>query len=131
MTTQTKTSNALQIKDYLHLYWGCEVFLDQLNSTAIVCTGLFENLDDKLFDINQVKLILRPISDMTDAEKDELDNGFEFEKKYGHDSLDLKLELRAEQIKYLLSRHLDIFNLIPAGLALDSTKMMIEEQNPK
>ncbi len=71
--------------------------------------------------ISKMKLLLRPLSDMTEEEL------FEFKKidigKYpkAHDLI----RCDAERVKYLLSKGFDLFNLIEANLAEDKTKLEI------
>lgn len=95
----------------------------------------------------EVKPILRPLSDMTEEEAREiyfLRNGCAFDPRpyywpEGHADIsalnDLRedVELYQEDLKfcigetdvwrYLLSKHFDLFGWIPAGLALDKTKI--------
>ncbi len=116
-----------KIEDYLHLYLGCEC---KYRTTAIenaqwewgivdvrtlhcVYTGLWE-----------IKLILRPISDMTEEEVAVL---IEFEKT--NDLIpcphfnNIHQTKHGEQLRLLLAKGFDLFGLIEAGLAIDKTKM--------
>ena len=113
------------IKNYLHLYLPCEVLhCGELNMKAIIMR--YYPYDDKvdldydddttgLVSVNEIKLLLRPLSDMTDAEKLELccSEGLPpFDDN-------ITAALRTE---YLLSKRFDLFGLIEAELALDKTK---------
>jgi hypothetical protein len=78
------------------------------------------------------KLLLRPLSDITEEEAQAIDfkpNGFqtarkravsrfEFNKFNGHE-----IVFTAKDVQYLLSRGLDVFNWIEQGLAIDKTKL--------
>ena len=64
-----------------------------------------------------VKPILRPLSDMTEPEEMEGQNmvdqmGVGYNATHG-----------AKTTRFLLSRHFDLFGWIPAGLAIDKTKI--------
>ena len=61
------------------------------------------------------KLILRPLSDMTEEEKNEY-------LLIGTDS-STRFEHNARRTQYLLSKGFDLFGLIDAGLAIDKTKL--------
>lgn len=122
-----------ELKDYLHLYLGCECILDNKETgkligfdsrlhdsdVEMVCFTIWidkENdwsvyNDDKNFE--RIKPILRPLSDMTEEEKQNIE---------GTDwSLlpDSGWEYTAETFLFLLSKGFDLFGLIEAGLAID------------
>ncbi len=67
------------------------------------------------------KPILRPLSDMTDEEE-----------KYLRDALISALSQEehqrqvAENFKYLIQKHFDVFGWIKKGLALDKTKLEVK-----
>lgn len=65
----------------------------------------------------EVKPILRPLSDMTEEEY--------MEVQYRVDKIGLGYDAQqgAEITRYLLSKHFDLFGWIPAGLAIDKTKI--------
>lgn len=114
------------IKDYLHLYLGCDfewtngIVTHQYKLMASWITMIEAN--DWWGD---VKPILRPLSDMTEEE------AYEVDSEYGsvsgqHLSQALinndlryvkKLADGFELTRYLLSKHFDLFGLIEAGLA--------------
>lgn len=119
------------IKDYLHLYLGCECMTEdgrrgrfsgfdvvEKNYSIVMITVRFSDdpLDHDWTVLNdneecdRIKLILRPLSDMTEDEKTE-------EYKIG---LDPGIE---EQFRWLLSKGFDLFGLIEAGLAIDKTTL--------
>lgn len=152
------------IKDYLHLYLGRELFgtyLDASGSRGIL-TGVTNGgheceiqffLEDGINveeepewnEAHEVKLILRPLSDMTEEE------GIECATTFFHDceGKDVKVEdnygtkkiiWRTASIhfpdvyytpditRYLLSKGFDLFGLIDAGLAIDKTKLKVNGQ---
>jgi hypothetical protein len=143
------------IKDYLHLYINsceCEViYVNTQVKNHIAKVGETVKFDDVTYyvvsseDIINIKLILRPLSDMTEGEAWEFVGG-----KSDHLYDDLKIDkidktgisisyvinagdegsfpqshkfdffaLGPEQFRHLLSRGFDLFNLIPEGLAID------------
>lgn len=102
----------------LALYLGCEVLfenevyvLEGVNERVArpyqICIGPWVKIKD-------VKPILRPLWDMlVDERQDIEDIGLH------------RHELQAEfhRVKYLLSKHFDLFGWIEAGLAIDKTKI--------
>ena len=121
-----------KIEDYLHLYLGCEAKVDVENELgqllAIVLSeriqlGIgfgFNNRAIRLHYSEEVKLILRPLSDMTDEESKKVN--FPVFNKNGTPLLNMWFP---EDFLYLLSKHFDLFGLIDAGLAIDKTKTVI------
>jgi hypothetical protein len=119
-----------KIEDYLHLYLGCEImYYDQGFNyppkagklTVIANKGKFgttyEYWENKgiIFHTQQpafLKPVFRTLSDMSEEEKNES------HKFNVCDQFEL-----AEWFRYLLSRHFDLFNLIPEGLAIDASKL--------
>lgn len=145
MTTEVK-QNMKDIKDYLHLYLGCE-FVSKWpgwqaeNDPFILCPA---DLERGKFEY--IKPILRPLSSMTEEETEQYlrlkhnaysgeyeikisDAGFwwlfkgistDQKFKFFGEILD---ESNAEQFQYLLSKSFDLFGLIEDGLAIDKTKL--------
>ena len=141
------------IKDYLHLYLGCEV-MDLYNDRVAVMNGILtmnEGIKVCVFykttwqlSVEEVKLILRPLSDMTEDEADiiwELTgwydgiNGcvrigeiikefFVLEDNEGEPRNSSWLYLM-KALPYILSRGFDLFGLIQEGLAIDKTKLKL------
>ncbi len=110
------------IKDYLYLYWGCEVSVTNLEgryNTIIdqkfINTYVDED-DGELY--NDPKLILRPLSDMREDERNER----------------WQIIIQGEKgnlyevMRWELSKSFDLFNLIEAGLAIDKTTLSKEQQ---
>lgn len=119
-----------QLKDVLHFYLGCKCIV-KLYDTEY--RGIFLGLNypflyiqvasDKAptkhrIDKIDFKPILRPLSDMTDIEKDEfsehqIDN---FGEDFHNEMYDIS------QFLFLLKQGFDIFGLISSGQAIDKTK---------
>ncbi len=141
------------LKDYLHLYFGCECLYN--NKTTIYSIQAFDKWSEicdlrnvslggnfsNQVGIENIKLILRPLNDMTEEEMLEYGknvdslkdcdnaefsragaivfstNGFPNGHMYPDDYN------TAESFRYLLSKGFDLFNLINDGLAIDKTKV--------
>lgn len=124
------------INDYLHLYLGCECqfgYIDRIGRLA----GIDERYGWQIFyPGNQIvpyrfvrpeliKLLLRPLSDMTEEEFD-----YMFFKQPGYVSIESKVvadkrfDISPHQVAFLLSKGFDLFGLIDARLAIDKTKMV-------
>ena len=120
----------------LHLYLGAKVLTPEGVGTMVEydirtrrtivqydCTE-----DEAIIYPPVLKLILRPLTDLTEKERDEI---FKLNKNQTVEELvevlNDDLLLYPEEFLPLLSSHFDLFNLIPSGQALDATKM---ETNP-
>jgi hypothetical protein len=123
-----------ELKDYLHLYLGCEIEYGAEDDRLV---GTMTNVDNfstytvnvgmVMVPIQQVKLILRPLSDMRQGEQAVVDEIYEDMRQVSGDittpeKIYFEIEVHASITKYLLSRHFDLFGLIESGLALDNTK---------
>ena len=119
------------IKDYLHLYLGCEVYVeryDKIGTLVMVSSesrmGWVRLRNPDISEWQEIKPILRPLSDMTEEEKDDFaDHGYEFE-----DNGELPVNIwkgvnMSGHVLWLLSKGFDLFGLIEAGLAIDKTKL--------
>lgn len=128
-----------KIEDYLHLYLGCEISVngtggykliglkpDIWNIAAFEVLNVIAEHDhfgEETFDIaeaegihsDDIKLILRPLSDMTEHEA-------EFQSQAAWDGKPTII-MNAEITKYLLSCSFDLFNLIENNLAIDKTQI--------
>ncbi len=105
-------------EDYLHLYYHC---LGQLQMPNNIIKFYERNVGSLIQDFipevhKNIKPILRPLTDMTEHEKEGL-NGLEAN---GHRS---DLRLNAKITLYLISLEFDLFDLIESGLAIDKTKL--------
>lgn len=137
------------IKDYLHLYLGCEVqlrhngtfvpdpyeptcYLSRITDGRMDSVGVrYDGSEEIIYPFTaDIKPILRPLSDMTEEEARQLcPNGEEPFLKY----LSEKDEWYTNRIhfytaysecyRFLLSRGFDLFGLIDSGLAIDATKI--------
>lgn len=135
---------AKDIKDYLHLYLGCDVQYPDTDRKLMVAkfTG-FSRADgiettykkkrkagkavgDYLSwkpnghhncDANHLKPILRKLSSITEEECDNLD--WYYRGTNGGLIEHRAIDLTPEQVRYLLSRGFDLFGLIDLGLAIE------------
>ena len=122
-----------QLKDYAHLYIGCQIELNESRFT--------EHQEDRIFTLEGVagnrfcvaelgnywyemdhykngeshdKLVLRPTTHITTAERMERGTHIlKFDSRY----------LEAEYNKWMINKGFDMFGLIAAGLAIDKTKL--------
>jgi hypothetical protein len=115
-----------ELKDYLHLYLGCEVkwntnIVTLIDTDGINCNVFGEPLFSKSnTSIKNIKPILRPLSDMTEDEHKEWQN-IRFNREFKLKPVLTDAEY--ESFRYLLSKHFDLFGLIEAGLAIDATTL--------
>lgn len=120
-----KNKTKLTAQD-LALYLGCEI--EWAGDTGYTLAGINTGQSDfnpvGIVDsagnpiwihLEDVKPILRPLSDMTLDEAKDLDI-IDFESNNSH------FGRMAAKVRYLLSRHFDLFGWIAAGLAVDKTK---------
>lgn len=120
-----------ELKDYLCLYRNQKVLVtestgytyeDDIDAMIFDESVNLRVFGDYYFDDNNdcsIQLILRPLSDMTDKEKEE-------EIRISDDRKDDDYEKRkpsARGITYLLSKGFDLFGLIESGLAIDKTTL--------
>lgn len=115
-----------QLKDYLHLYLGCEVAVNyNLNEVGGMMidkvTGVYDDgsasiSNGYLEPISKLKPILRPLSDLRFEEKQE-------QAKLFNEAINTDALPEAVGIAYMLSKHFDLFGLIESGLAIDKTKL--------
>lgn len=102
------------IKDYLHLYLGC----DAVDHTGWKTTVEWSDIGYP----DQIKqLILRPLSDITEKEVEDLRFNMPGGVTVPNDRQ--ALDITPHQVKYLLSLGFDLFNLIDEGLAIDKTTL--------
>jgi hypothetical protein len=75
--------------------------------------------------IEEQKICLRPLSDMTEEELEYiLDIGEHQSRIYGVEEFIAGWKaFGSETFRYLLSKHFDLFGLIESGLAIDKTKI--------
>lgn len=135
-----------ELKDYLHLYLGCNVIISESYHNGIIAllVGInhtygvvecvlespewYEYHTYKSFNDFQVKPILRPLSDITGDELIQYGK-IEFPDMKGRFDLKGLREVvmhayyEPETFKWLLSKNFDLFGLIEAGLAIDKTTL--------
>jgi len=109
-----------EIKDYLHLYLGCEVidFTINKNGNKFIFDANNFPYVLSLISENKGKLLLRSLPDMTEKEAVELE-------MMGHELVIKRVEsnqFHGERTKRLLSMGFDLLNLIPEGLAINKLK---------
>lgn len=127
-----------KIEDYLHLYLGCEVMVPDephpcIMETVTPKSAYIESGCD--YPKEEVKPILRPWTDLRPEEvgRMEWDNqDIYWAKKTKKGKITIKYTdgppscFRPEEYLFLCALGIDLFGLIPAGLAIDSTTL-----NPK
>lgn len=137
------------IRDYIHLYLGCNVVLDPGTATESTerMTGIlmsaFIGEDNQLFaqvemktlvstshrnhPVSRIKLILRPLSSMTEEEMNEIDCDKRGKKTFFteayYESGWIEIEDAAKRVNYLRSRRIDCDGLISAGLAVEQKQV--------
>jgi hypothetical protein len=104
------------VKEYLHLYLGCECLAKKPQSMGADQDTIRPDMLQQDY-WEWIKPILRPLSDMTEEEREQL-NDIEL----GESSWPTVAIALAPCFKYLLSKHFDLFGLIESGLAIDKTK---------
>lgn len=123
-----------EIKDYLHLYLGCECEITQptvhkfADGFEYTYSGVVKLSAEILWAFQTVlyrlKPILRPLSDMTEEELQECGNMiYDFSddpELNNHKWQDFEI-CAVEQFYWLLKKHFDLFGLIESGLAVDKT----------
>jgi hypothetical protein len=127
------------IADYLHLYLGCE-FIWEDEDDPMILKGVFGDVaysteadesGEGMYAIEEIKPILRPLSDMTEEEMNHLGSLttmtlYDCFDEFYYDFLDQRedrpWETTFEITRYLLTRGFDLFGLIESGLALDKTQ---------
>jgi hypothetical protein len=118
----------MNIKDYLHLYLGCDI---QLKDGSI---EKLKTVDSEISIVNmgwgnaqgadEVSPILRPLSDITEDELKlcHIYSSVEHAKICWKERF-LSPLIKPKDVVYLLSKHFDLFGLIDAGLAIDVTTL--------
>lgn len=149
-----------EIKDYLHLYLGCEVIYkdEHYNLTGVSkpykstdttfgdfsirpTEGGFRSIIHSMTNFDDIKLVLRKLSDMTEGELRELtpiiapdrifsdkdyQRALEGIKEKGISAInfdDNEPIIVFEFTRWALSKGFDLFNLINEGLAIDKSTL--------
>jgi hypothetical protein len=114
--------------DYLHLYLGCEVavqgeerrgYLTGVTNGAHECEIQYQLADNphhleeepEWANSEDVMLVLRPLSDMTEEERNGMPKSSMMITSQG-------LYYTPDLTHYLISKHFDLFGLIESGLAI-------------
>lgn len=114
------------IKDYIHFYLGQPIKTSRygigvLDSVSKTCMHVeFEKTIQGFLFNDDVKLLLRPLSDMTDKEMDDIKKYSNHIEKYIETGVFIRID--GELHRILCKWGFDIFNLIESGLAIDKTK---------
>jgi hypothetical protein len=142
--------NSKDIKDYLHLYLGCDVARFDSEGVryknAVNGAWLIEAFEKGGRNFYTYKPILRPISDMQDDELkaiakisdiDFKERSFDHAcalanvKTHGLNAIKFNENLNPIEVfeisRFLLSCGFDLFGLIESGIALDKTKLNTNE----
>jgi hypothetical protein len=115
------------IKNYIHLYPKVPIAICEpgIEPVGHYLEGYDWNLEQAIaervkYPIEWIKLILRPLSSITDDERMDWEliglscpNADKYKTAI----------MEAEATLFLLSKHFDVFGLIDAGLALDATTL--------
>lgn len=127
-----------KIEDYLHLYLGCDIqyqWHEDIITTNLSARFISECVGSLA--CSNIKPLLRPLSSMTEEEyaqcamivfqKDGIKN-IKTSAILGEGIIRYGIKPDSvigcfELTKYLLSKHFDLFNLIPDGLAIDKSKI--------
>lgn len=132
----------MKLKDCIHFYLGCDVLIPEDGKIGkLIGVDIYPEFsifnithadgDDYSVlndfgtnderDIDRIKPILRPLSDLDLATKERL------WKKYGmtYESLSFIESLKADAalVRELCKEDFDLFDLIPSGQAIDKTKL--------
>lgn len=117
-----------KIEDFLHLYWGCDVMHPALkNKRTLKDAWGGQMLDGNI----QLKPILRPLSSMTEEEQHEMSKMVDLVDAEDGENYWWGTQVAAHRTNYLISKHFDLFNLIPDGLAIDSSTINSTPCEPK
>jgi hypothetical protein len=113
----------LTVQD-LAMFIGCECLInnskyeniiDRLEHISLVgdCAG-----SEYEWEVRHCQPILRPLSDMTEEERDERSEFIDRIEKPGN-----SIEVDAKLTKFLIGKQFDVFRWIEKGLAIDKTKI--------
>lgn len=129
-----------KLEDYLHLYLGCPMDIGGYLTLERIM-GIKQGIG-----MVDMKMVLRPLSDMTEEEKTALlkinlsiithriefgenyisQNAFGFKGAAEHCAFKSYVfefnKMDSKEFHFLLSKHFDLFSLIPEGLAIDASK---------
>lgn len=127
--------NKTELKDILHLYLEQKVKIKNrfTESPDVTLKGLYlKQTDGDCFrvllwtnpgnniiwlDVDDIQLILRPLSDMNIEEKKEW-------RAISNNEQTPTISQMAQEIKWFLSKGFDLFKLIPNGYAIDKNSLV-------
>ena len=126
-----------KIEDYIYMYIGCQAQtedgigrLNSFNHESGGCEIIFGITGpdfSKTYFADQVKIVLRPLSDMTEEEMQECGNMiYDFSDEPDLNKWkpsDFEIGLAPEQFHWLLKKSFDLFGLIESGLAIDKSSL--------
>ena len=118
--------NGINTVDIKHSVWFYCRWNDKKNCYLPKQNGdilMKQSLVGKSYKYSEIKLILRPLSTMTEEEQEKYDENDNFQNKFCSDEQALRIECEAEKTKFLLSKHFDLFGLIEAGLAVNAAEL--------
>lgn len=115
-----------QLKHYAHLYLGCELISKATNEVTGKLEGVVGNMAHFRISgvwysapIEDYKISLKLLESMTEEEKKEYSNMVP-DSHNGASSFSPWINLNSKRTLWALSKHFDLFNLIPEGLAISS-----------
>lgn len=108
-----------KIEDYLHLYYGAPCLWEAIDGlvggrSTIDAFSLAEFESGRI----KIKPILRPLSSMTEEEANETNTWLQWTER---SSIGQISGYDAEQVRLMLLKGFDLFNLISEGLAIEKT----------
>lgn len=113
-----------KISDYLHLYLGAEIYYPETKEISTSCwTHILDLATSKKRGEEwnpSFILVLRSLSDMTEEDYAFINDGYNNSNKHSRYG---SYYWESEQTRYLLSKHFDLFDLIPSGLAIDKNTL--------
>lgn len=127
-----------KLSDYLHLYLGCPFMYGKglkvwdgwdgfEKSTAYYYTDEQKKMikmGSHTFHVSEIRLVLRPLSDMTKDENEETKKlYFDFMETQQPGTRDIKM--MAHMTQWFLRHNFDLFGLIESGQAINSTKLKV------
>lgn len=127
----------MELRDYIHFYIGCDVELlghggIKIMTELIAVGNSFAQLRhaapdgrfiyNDVFNMDIIKLILRPLSTMTNEEMAEA-------RAAGGEPNNMPWVNGALRTKYLLSKFFDLYGLVDAGVAIPRITITVNKTN--
>lgn len=111
----------MELKDVIHFYLGCKIYDDADEETPKILDIRDFKWISECIEGGRMKPILRPLSDMTEEEDQEADDLYILHADKHSEDFERVTIANAAVTQYLLSKHFDLFNLIPSGQAINSS----------